>query len=56
MEYSMTTQFLMELIGTLILVLFGDGVCACVTLNKSKGQKAGWVVITIAWGLAVCMG
>ena len=56
MEYSMTTQFLMELIGTLILLLFGDGVCACVTLNKSKGQKAGWVVITIAWGLAVCMG
>ncbi len=52
----MTTQFLMELIGTLILVLFGDGVCACVTLNKSKGQNSGWIVITIAWGLAVCMG
>ncbi|MBS6328633.1 MAG: aquaporin family protein [Prevotella bivia] len=56
MEYSMTTQFMMELIGTLVLVLFGDGVCACVTLNKSKGQNAGWIVITIAWGLAVCMG
>ncbi len=56
MEYSMTTQFIMELLGTLILVLFGDGVCACVTLNKSKGQNAGWIVITIAWGLAVCMG
>ncbi len=56
MEYSMTTQFLMELIGTLVLVLFGDGVCACVTLNKSKGQNSGWIVITIAWGLAVCMG
>lgn len=46
----------MELIGTLVLVLFGDGVVACVTLNKSKGQNSGWVVITIAWGLAVCMG
>lgn len=56
MEYSMTTQFFMELIGTLVLVLFGDGVCACVTLNKSKGQNSGWIVITIAWGLAVCMG
>lgn len=56
MEYTMTTQFLMELIGTLVLVLFGDGVCACVTLNKSKGQNAGWIVITMAWGLAVCMG
>ena len=52
----MTTQFFMELLGTLILVLFGDGVCACVTLNKSKGQNSGWIVITIAWGLAVCMG
>lgn len=52
----MTTQFIMELIGTMVLVLFGDGVCACVTLNKSKGQNAGWIVITIAWGLAVCMG
>lgn len=38
MEYSMTTQFFMELLGTLILVLFGDGVCACVTLTKSKGR------------------
>ena len=56
MEYSMTTQFFMELLGTLILVLFGDGVCACVTLNESKGQNSGWIVITIAWGLAVCMG
>lgn len=56
MEYCMMTQFLMELIGTLVLVLFGDGVCACVTLNKSKGQNGGWIVITIAWGLAVCMG
>ena len=52
----MTTQFFMELLGTLILVLFGDDVCACVTLNKSKGQNSGWIVITIAWGLAVCMG
>jgi len=38
MEYSMMTQFMMELVGTLVLVLFGDGVCACVTLNKSKGK------------------
>ena len=56
MEYSLTTDFLMELIGTFVLVLFGDGVCACVTLNKSKGQNSGWIVITIGWGLAVCMG
>ena len=52
----MTTQFLMELIGTMVLVIFGDGVCCAVSLNKSKAQGAGWVVITLGWGLAVCMG
>ena len=56
MDYSMTTQFLMELIGTMVLVIFGDGVCCAVSLNKSKAQGAGWIVITIGWGLAVCMG
>ena len=49
----MTTQFLMELIGTMVLVIFGDGVCCAVSLNKSKAQGAGWVVITLGWGLAV---
>ena len=49
-------QYIFELLGTLILVLFGDGVCAAVTLNKSKAQGAGWVVITLAWGFAVMMG
>ena len=52
----MTTQFLMELIGTMVLVIFGDGVCCATSLNKSKAQGAGWVVITLGWGLAVCMG
>ncbi len=50
------TQYIFELIGTLALVLLGDGVCAAVTLNKSKAQGAGWVVITLAWGFAVMVG
>jgi len=49
-------QYIFELLGTLILVLFGDGVCAAVTLNKSKAQGAGWIVITMGWGFAVMMG
>lgn len=52
----MWTQYLYELIGTLVLVLFGDGVVACVSLNKSKGQGGGWVVVTLAWGFAVMCG
>ena len=56
MEYSLTTKMLLEFIGTLVLILLGDGVVACVSLNKSKGQGAGWVVVTLAWGLAVMAG
>lgn len=56
MEYSMTTQFLMELIATAVMIIFGDGVCCACNLKKSKANGAGWVVIAIGWGLAVCMG
>ena len=56
MECSVLTKFVFELIGTMVMILRGDGVCACVTLNKSKGQNSGWVVITLAWGLAVMCG
>lgn len=47
---------LFEFIGTAVLVLFGDGVVASTVLKKSKGENGGWVVITIAWGLAVMLG
>lgn len=50
------TQYIFEFIGTLVLVLLGDGVCAACSLNKSKAQGAGWVVIALGWGLAVMMG
>lgn len=56
MEYSLTVKFTFELIGTCILVLLGDGVVAGSVLNKSKGFNGGWIVITIAWGLAVMCG
>lgn len=49
-------NYILEFVGTLVLVLFGDGVCCATSLNKCKAQGAGWVVIAIGWGLAVCMG
>ena len=52
----MNPAFLFEFLGTLVLVLFGDGVCAACSLNKSKAKGGGWVVIALAWGLAVMMG
>ena len=53
---SLFTKCLFEFIGTMVLVLLGDGVVAGTTLNKTKGQGAGWVVITMAWGFAVMCG
>src|SRR5881394_3721169 len=51
-----TAQFLAEVFGTMILVLLGDGVVANVLLNKSKGQNAGWIVVTAGWAFAVTLG
>ncbi len=47
------SPYLAEVVGTALLILFGDGVVANVLLNKSKGQGAGWIVITAGWGMAV---
>ena len=47
--------FLAEVVGTLLLILLGDGVVANVVLNRTKGHAAGWIVITVGWGVAVAM-
>ena len=49
-------MFLGELLGTLILIVLGDGVVAGVLLNKSKAEKAGWVAISAGWAFAVLCG
>jgi glycerol uptake facilitator protein len=46
---------LAEAVGTLILVLLGDGVVANVLLERSKGQKGGWIVVATGWGVAVAL-
>lgn len=48
--------FIGELLGTAILLLLGNGVVAGVLLKNSKSENAGWLVITLGWGLAVIMG
>ncbi|MEE4544596.1 MIP/aquaporin family protein [Streptomyces sp. V4-01] len=45
-----------ELFGTAVLILMGGGVCAAVTLKKSKAKDAGWVAIAFGWGFAVMAG
>jgi glycerol uptake facilitator protein len=48
-------SFLAELVGTMLLILLGDGVVAAVVLSKSKAENSGWMVITTGWALAVAM-
>src|SRR5262249_61176255 len=45
-----------EFMGTLVLILLGDGVVANVLLKRSKAEAAGWMVITSGWAFAVMAG
>lgn len=49
------SPILAELLGTMILVLLGDGVVANVVLKQTKGNNGGWIVITAGWGFAVAV-
>ena len=53
MEVPLFIQCVFEFLGTLILVVLGCGVVACVSLRKSKGESAGWIVVTLAWGVLI---
>ncbi len=46
---------LAEMVGTMIVVLLGNGVVANVVLTRSKGHASGWMVITTGWAVAVAM-
>lgn len=47
--------YLAELLGTMILIILGDGVVANVVLSKTKGHNSGWIVITTGWALGVAI-
>jgi glycerol uptake facilitator protein len=53
---DLATSAFGEFMGTMILVLLGDGIVAGVLLARSKAQNAGWMAITTAWALAVFAG
>jgi glycerol uptake facilitator protein len=50
------SAFAAELIGTMILILLGNGVVANVVLKGTKGNNGGWIVITAGWAFAVFAG
>ena len=47
--------YIAEFIGTMILIILGDGVVAGVLLRNSKAENSGWIVITFGWGMAVAV-
>ena len=51
----MAPSCLGEYLGTLVLIVFGGGVCANVLLSKSKGENSGWMVIATGWFVAVVL-
>ena len=54
-RFGTMQNFLAELLGTMILVLLGDGVVANVVLSRTKGQNSGWIVIAVGWSVAVAL-
>ncbi|MEJ2903901.1 MIP/aquaporin family protein [Pedobacter panaciterrae] len=50
------SAFSAEILGTMFMILLGNGVVANVVLTGTKGNNGGWMVITTAWALAVFVG
>src|SRR5690606_22162696 len=49
------SPYVAEFLGTMLLILLGNGVVAGVLLKNSKAEKAGWFTIVVGWGLAVTL-
>ncbi len=49
-------EYIAEALGTMLLILLGNGVVANVVLKDTKGNNGGWIVISLGWGLAVFVG
>jgi glycerol uptake facilitator protein len=54
--FGMVSPWFGEFMGTLVLILLGDGVVAGVLLKQSKAENSGWIVITAGWAFAVMCG
>lgn len=54
------SNLLGEFLGTMMLIILGDGVVANIVLAKNKGQGGGgggaWIAITAGWAMAVLIG
>src|SRR5258706_1847877 len=59
-KQNLLAELLAEFLGTMVLILFGNGVVAMVVLfgHSLPGEivNGGYTNITLGWGLAVTMG
>lgn len=53
MHYSLAVRMVCEMIGTAILILFGNGAVANVELKGTKGYRNGWIIVAIGYGVGV---
>ncbi|MCI1700849.1 MIP/aquaporin family protein, partial [Liquorilactobacillus nagelii] len=53
MDYALSTRLAAEFFGTAIMVALGNGSVATVDLEKTKGSRSGWIVISVGYGFAV---
>ncbi len=49
-------EYIAEALGTMLLILLGNGVVANVVLKDTKCNNGGWIVISLGWGLVVFVG
>ena len=52
----MASRFFGEFMGTMVLILMGNGAVANMLLKRSKAEGAGWLAITTGWALAAMTG
>jgi glycerol uptake facilitator protein len=53
MHYSLAVRLVCEMLGTAIMIMFGNGAVANVELKGSKGYHSGWIIIAIGYGVGV---
>lgn len=53
MTYSLMVRCLSELLGTAIMIIFGNGAVANVELKGTKGYHNGWMIIAVGYGFGV---
>jgi glycerol uptake facilitator protein len=53
MPFFTMSPFTSEFLGTAVLVLLGNTLASSVLLSRTRGENAGWLAVSMGWGLAL---